>query len=852
MLFGEYEIVEEFLSFLCKSCFASFSFAHRIIWFLKSSIGNDPLFNDKIRTIFHIIQTIFKSNNDKSILDSLFLSGSRDYLDYYNSLALIKDYFTEMPLLLDTDCELNEGRTSFNLSKQKFRGLLNDYIENEYIIELEKNVSNDNRVTDKKENQHKVLELNPNEIYLSLFTQYDYVTNDENNISTHCVKQIDLEDINLSSFLSSIHFIDQLCNISDRLMYVNPSEQRKTLLNELKKVNKTLPANVYLPFMNNSMRNYIISSIPLLEAKIYKTKQRAPYKITVECFKLDELTYYLKRKNKEKEKEKVNVKDTQSVYTLKEDKCHEMTNLNNGSNYNERITQKRNSAKDKYRRVMKINTNSNNETTQNKDLIDYKALMSYLNANEVKYSKPIIIRDVIKETEIKESKNKTTESIFMKRKTLDIKTGKEYNKLREQENESSIATDQKECNNSDFLVKLNNNIQQVKGIKQINTTILKNLYRSNSINLNISTSANENKKKLINPQAFFSNRTPKMKSLNLSFSTPMSLNNSGSDYKSDEEKEGNNSSISAKEEVNSKEEKKVNIFGETIEQKTKRLSQTSPFGKLVSYKLFDIIVKSGEDLRQEQFATQLINEFYQIFKLSKVKCWLQPYEIIATGHNVGIVEVVPNALSIDQLKRKHKLMSSLNEIYLYCFGPVNSSRYKQAMKNYIQSLAGYSLVCYFLQIKDRHNANILIDDKGHLIHIDFGFMLSNAPGKGLKFEKAPFKLTQDFVDVMGGINSQYFDKFRKLLWKGFIASVEHYEKIMTLIEMMYCGHGNSLECFINGQETIDELKKRFIPNQNMKKRDYLEHVDMLISQSLGNWRTKWYDKYQYYVQGILS
>jgi len=44
-------------------------------------------------------------------------------------------------------------------------------------------------------------------------------------------------------------------------------------------------------------------------------------------------------------------------------------------------------------------------------------------------------------------------------------------------------------------------------------------------------------------------------------------------------------------------------------------------------------------------------------------------------------------------------------------------------------------------------------------------MFSNSPGKGIGFEKAPFKLTNEFVEVLGGVNSKYFTKFRKLLWK---------------------------------------------------------------------------------------
>jgi phosphatidylinositol kinase/protein kinase (PI-3 family) len=72
----------------------------------------------------------------------------------------------------------------------------------------------------------------------------------------------------------------------------------------------------------------------------------------------------------------------------------------------------------------------------------------------------------------------------------------------------------------------------------------------------------------------------------------------------------------------------------------------------------------------------------------------------------------------------------------------------------MRSLAGYSILTYFLQVKDRHNGNILLSRDGHIIHIDFGFFLSNAPGKGVELEKnVPFKLLTEYVEVIGSLNS---------------------------------------------------------------------------------------------------
>lgn len=44
------------------------------------------------------------------------------------------------------------------------------------------------------------------------------------------------------------------------------------------------------------------------------------------------------------------------------------------------------------------------------------------------------------------------------------------------------------------------------------------------------------------------------------------------------------------------------VFKETAEQQEERIKKSSPYGSLETWKIIRFIVKTGDDLRQEQFA----------------------------------------------------------------------------------------------------------------------------------------------------------------------------------------------------------------------------------------------------------
>jgi phosphatidylinositol 4-kinase len=158
------------------------------------------------------------------------------------------------------------------------------------------------------------------------------------------------------------------------------------------------------------------------------------------------------------------------------------------------------------------------------------------------------------------------------------------------------------------------------------------------------------------------------------------------------------------------------VFAERWRDKEKRVAATSAFSHLPGWRLMPVLVKANDDLRQEQFVSQLLKQFASIFRAAGVPFWLRPGDILATCADGGLIQATPDTISIDALKRGDPSFTNLNDWFErhFNFGRDGPRRVRAARLNFCRSLAAYSIVCYILSIKDRHNGNILLDRRGHV------------------------------------------------------------------------------------------------------------------------------------------
>jgi phosphatidylinositol kinase/protein kinase (PI-3 family) len=71
--------------------------------------------------------------------------------------------------------------------------------------------------------------------------------------------------------------------------------------------------------------------------------------------------------------------------------------------------------------------------------------------------------------------------------------------------------------------------------------------------------------------------------------------------------------------------------------KEKKYKQASYFKNFQSLRLHNVVVKGGDDLRQEIICMQMIYKMRDIIKKAGIDVFIKPYEIIVLSENSGIL-----------------------------------------------------------------------------------------------------------------------------------------------------------------------------------------------------------------------
>ncbi|MES1922706.1 hypothetical protein MHBO_004230, partial [Bonamia ostreae] len=206
------------------------------------------------------------------------------------------------------------------------------------------------------------------------------------------------------------------------------------------------------------------------------------------------------------------------------------------------------------------------------------------------------------------------------------------------------------------------------------------------------------------------------------------------------------------------------------------------------------IFKIGDDLRQDILTLQLLKLMDQIWLADGIDLKLTPYEVISTGDQIGMIEVVTNAETVSKIQIKHGGLATgaLKETTIANFLRENNEDikdFKKAQDNFVRSCAGYCVATYALGIGDRHSSNIMVTKNGFLFHIDFGHFLGNFKTKmGVLRERSPFVFTNEMAFVMGGKKFQshrLFNKFKELCNKAFVSLRKNHQLFVDMLRLVF-------------------------------------------------------------------
>ncbi len=178
------------------------------------------------------------------------------------------------------------------------------------------------------------------------------------------------------------------------------------------------------------------------------------------------------------------------------------------------------------------------------------------------------------------------------------------------------------------------------------------------------------------------------------------------------------------------------------------------------------ILKTDAGLRKENIVSSLIiilqNKLIQQMNRGRIDHFepIPTYKIIMITNTIGVIEFLDDCLTLKNINSKNYTLQN------YILDNNKDSKIKTIKERFAKSLAISSCLSYVLGLGDRHASNIMVSKSGHIVHIDYGYILEN-PIHSTIVNNPIIRISNEMIDFLGGWNSEYYDLFKNYIIKVF-------------------------------------------------------------------------------------
>eukprot|EP00703_Trepomonas_sp_PC1_P004402 JAP92204.1 Phosphatidylinositol 4-kinase, putative [Trepomonas sp. PC1] len=208
--------------------------------------------------------------------------------------------------------------------------------------------------------------------------------------------------------------------------------------------------------------------------------------------------------------------------------------------------------------------------------------------------------------------------------------------------------------------------------------------------------------------------------------------------------------------------------------------------------------------------------------MKQLKMNLVTYEITPLSSMSGYIELLNQFSSLDQIGDRTQ-----NFLIDY-FGQYLAHDAREIFR---KSTVSYSVAGYLLQFKDRHNGNIMLNNQGQIAHIDFGFFFESAPGGAFSIERSPFKMSEQFLQIIGGKDSIGYEQFKHEFRQEMIKCQFLKSQLVKMFNLIL-----GLIPGVKSYEGIHKFQNRFTDN--------VQHCEKLVEDSISSFGSGLYDAFQ--------